>query len=260
MKIAVTGGATGIGRELVGLYKKQGASVTVFDILEPDYAVDQYIAMNLASPESIERAVAQAEGPFDALCNVAGLPPREGNGPLGLRVNFLGTRQFTQAMLNKLSDGAAIVNVASKAGAMWRQNSDQVKQLMALPAEADSEAFCEQNKIDDTRAYNLSKEAVIVWTMAECEALLAKGIRMNTVSPAAVETGILKEFKAAFGEATQRNINRVGRAGSPEEIAEVVLFLASAQSNWLKGIDICVDGGMGACNITDALELNSCVA
>jgi NAD(P)-dependent dehydrogenase (short-subunit alcohol dehydrogenase family) len=156
-------------------------------------------------------------------------------------------------MLDKLKPGAAIVNVASKAGDQWLQNIEQVKQLLALDDTADVAAFCEQYGVGDTRAYHLAKEAVIVWTLAECEKLLARGLRMNTVSPAAVQTGILGDFKAAFGDGVSRNIDRVGRAGLPAEVAEVVTFLASSRSHWLKGIDIRVDGGMGACNMADQL-------
>lgn len=255
MRIAVTGGATGIGQKVVELIHAQGGKVTVFDIVKPDYEVDEYIELDLSEPDSIKEAVAKVSGQYDALCNVAGLPPRAGNALLGLKVNFMGTREFTESMLSKLNSGASIVNVASKAGAMWRQNIEQVKSLMALSSTDDLAQFCKAHNIDDVRAYNLSKEAVIVWGMAECEALLKQGIRINSVSPAAIETGILQDFKDAFGEKTLKNIARVGRAGWPKEVAEVIMFLASSQSNWLKGIDITVDGGMGACHLTDALAL-----
>lgn len=257
MNYAVTGGASGIGKELVQLLKGQGHWVTVFDVAAPDYEVDEYIPLNLAEPSSIEQAVNSVSKKYNALCNVAGIPPREGNGWLGLKINFLGTRHFTELMINHLLETASVVNVASKAGAMWRQNIDQVKLLMSQENNADTKAFCSEQGIDDTRAYNLSKEAVIVWAMAETEALIQRSIRMNSVSPAAVETGILKDFKTAFGEAAAKNIERVGRPGSPREVAEVVKFMASPESQWLKGIDVNVDGGMGACNQSDVLKLAS---
>ena len=255
MRIAFTGGATGIGRELVELIHAQGGKITVFDIIKPAYEVDEYIELDLSKSDSIQNALKHVSGQYDALCNVAGLPPRLGNAVLGLKVNFMGTREFTEAMIDKLNAGAAIVNVASKAGAMWSKNIEQVKSLMSLSSNEDLTQFCLNHDIDDVRAYNLSKEAVIVWSMAECEALLKKGIRINSVSPAAIETGILQEFKDAFGEKTLKNIARVGRAGLPREVAEVILFLLSSRSNWLKGIDITVDGGIGACNLTDELSL-----
>lgn len=111
--------------------------------------------------------------------------------------------------------------------------------------------------MDATRAYNLSKEAVIAMTQARTEALLARGLRANTVSPSAVSTGILDDFVKAFGPRVAQNVARVGRPGQPGEIAEVIVFLASPQSHWIKGQDIVVDGGMGAILASDMLGLSA---
>jgi len=254
-RVVVTGAATGIGAETVRQMRARGAHVTALDIAEPSDTVDAYVPVDLGDPAAIDHAVAALEGPFDALCNIAGLPPRERlAGPI-LKVNFLGLRRFTTAMLDRMAPGGSIVNVASLAGIRWHENLAQVKALMALPDNADTAAFCEADGIDHVRAYNLSKEAVIVWTMAQTEALIAQDIRMNSVSPAAVATGILDDFKTAFGERTAKNIARVGRTGTPEEIAAVIVFLASPASGWLKGIDIRIDGGTAALNISDNLGL-----
>ncbi|MDJ0639864.1 MAG: SDR family oxidoreductase [Paracoccaceae bacterium] len=159
-------------------------------------------------------------------------------------------------MLDKLSYGAAIVNVASRAGAAWRENLDEVKALMACQPD-DLKGFIAERGIDNVRAYNLSKEAVIALTVAETEGMVARGFRMNSVSPAAVSTGILDDFTAAFGERVAKNIARAGRPGSPEEIADVILFLLSPESAWIKGQDIVIDGGMGAMGMSDALGLST---
>ena len=158
-------------------------------------------------------------------------------------------------MLEKLAQGAAIVNTASRAGAMWRDNLEEVKALMALDTPDALPDFVAQRNMDHVRAYNLSKEAVIVLTMAETEALIARGLRMNSVSPAAVSTGILDDFVSAFGERVARNIARAGRAGTPGEVADVIAFLAGPDSRWLKGVDIAIDGGMGAMTQSDQLGL-----
>ena len=96
---------------------------------------------------------------------------------------------------------------------------------------------------------------MIVLTMAQTEALIARGLRMNSVSPAAVSTAILADFVSAFGDQVARNIARAGRPGTPGEIADVIVFLASPQSRWLKGVDITIDGGMGAMAVSDMLGL-----
>ena len=158
-------------------------------------------------------------------------------------------------MEDKLAPNASIVNTASRAGAMWQQNIEQVKALMGCDFD-DIKGLMERFDIDDTRAYNLSKEAVIVYGIAQTERYINKGLRMNSVSPAAVSTGILEDFTKAFGPKVARNIERVGRPGQPEEIADIIAFLISPQSYWIKGQDITIDGGMGACAIADMMALN----
>ena len=254
MKIALTGAATGIGAEVAARLSNAGHAVTAFDVVEPEGNVAQFIRTDLSDASSITAALQQAEGPFDALINNAGLPPREGLTEKLLRVNYFGLCAFLDGMLDQLSDGAAIVNTASRAGSAWRENLDEVKALMALDP-ADLDAFVAARGIDATRAYHLSKEAVIVMTMARAEEMTARGFRMNSVSPAAVSTSILDDFVAAFGEKVARNIERAGRAGLPGEIADVIVFLASPQSNWIKGQDIVIDGGMSAMSASDMLDL-----
>lgn len=252
MRVALTGGASGIGADVARKLGVLGHEVTVFDLTEPQGAVAEWVQTDLGDPASIAAAVAAAKGPFDALINNAGLPPREGLEEVILRVNWFGLRSFMDGMLDRLVPGSAIVNTASRAGAMWRENIDEVKALMALEAE-DAGAFVKERNIDATRAYNLSKEAVIVLTMAETENMIARDLRMNSVSPAAVSTGILKDFAAAFGDRMARNVARAGRPGLPEEVADVIVFLASRDSGWIKGQDITIDGGMSAMAMSDML-------
>lgn len=255
MRIALTGGASGIGAAIAARLVRDGHEVTAFDIAKPQEEAAHWIETDLGDPESVAAAIASAQGPYDALINNAGLPPRDGQAELILRVNFFGFRQFLEGMLDSLAPEASIVNTASRAGAMWRDSIDEVKALMALRAHGDAAEFVAQRSIDHVRAYNLSKEAVIVLTIAEAERMIARGLRMNCVSPAAVSTGILDDFVAAFGERVARNIARAGRPGLAEEIADVVAFLAGPKSRWLKGVDIPVDGGMTAMAVCDAMEL-----
>lgn len=255
MRVALTGAATGIGAAVAARLKRDGHEVTAFDVSEPKANVDRWIRADLSDPASVDSVVANADGPFDALINNAGLPPREGVEKLVLNVNFIGFRQFLNGMLEKLAPDAAIVNTASRAGAMWRDNIEQVRALMALTSADELAGFIADNNIDHVRAYNLSKEAVIVLTMAETENMIRRGFRMNCVSPAAVSTGILDDFVSAFGERVAKNVARAGRPGIPEEIADVIVFLASPESRWLKGIDIVIDGGMGAMAVSDMLGL-----
>ena len=254
MRLALTGAATGIGAEVARKAKEQGHELIAFDITKPSVSVDEYIQVDLSDPAAIVDAVNAMQGTFDALINNAGLPPREGLGRKVLEVNYLGLRDMTNTMASRLNAGGAIVHTASRAGAFWRDNLAQIKALRGCTW-GDIDAFIHSHKIDDTRAYNLSKEAVIVDTIATTEAFLAQGIRVNCVSPAAVSTDILDDFTKAFGQKVAKNIARAGRPGHPSEIADVILFLASPQSAWIKGQDITIDGGMSAMGMTDMMEL-----
>ena len=256
MQVALTGAASGIGAAVAKKLKEGGHHVTAFDIVAPAAHVDRWVQTDMGDPASITAALASVQGPFDVLINNAGLPPRDGQAEAVLRVNFFGLRQFLFGMFEHLDDGARIVNVASRAGAAWRDNIAEVKALMACDP-ADLAGFVAAHNIDHVRAYNLSKEAVIALTMAETQQMVARGFRMNSVSPAAVSTGILDDFTKAFGDKVARNIARAGRPGTAEEIADVILYLASPQSAWIKGQDIVIDGGMSAMAIADALELPS---
>jgi NAD(P)-dependent dehydrogenase (short-subunit alcohol dehydrogenase family) len=255
-RFAVTGVATGIGAELARQLLASGARVTGFDVTPPEGAAFPCHRVDLADLASIPNAVELAQGPFTGLCNNAGLSPRPEREALILTVNFFAQRSFTQAMLPKLGAGASIVNMASRAGARWRDNLDQVKRLFTVDPATELDAFIRDEKIDHVRAYNLSKEAIIVWTIAEAEAMTARELRMNALCPAAVATGLLDDFAKAFGEQMAKNVARAGRPGKPEEIASIASFLLSPASNWLRGAEISPDGGMGAFATSDALSLS----
>lgn len=254
MRALITGAATGIGASTVVKLKARGCEIVALDIIEPAN-VDQWICVDMSNTESIDNAVAQLSGKFDCLINNAGLPPRAGLEEIVLAVNYLGLVRFTQAAFGFMIKEAAIVNTASLAGAKWRDNLAQIKALMSLTEPSELADFIKLHEIDHIRAYNLSKEAVIVWTMAQTQKMIGLNLRMNSVSPAAVSTGILNDFAAAFGDKMLRNVERAGRPGTANEIADVILFLCSENSQWIKGQDLVIDGGMSAMSQVDTLEL-----
>ncbi len=255
--IAITGVASGIGREIAAQLKGYGCHTIGLDIKKTDEYVDTFIPLDLSKPQSIIDAAAAITAPLDGLCNNAGLPPRPGLETTILQVNYLGAKQFTTALLPQMHEGASIVNMASRAGQGWRNAIAQIKALSLVDHHNALKTLIDQEKIDATRAYNLSKEAIIVWTMVETEALLKSNIRINSVSPSAVATGILDDFAQAFGDKMASNVKRSGRPAQPQEIARVVCFLLSNQSAWIKGTDIQVDGGMGAFAFVDQVWMAS---
>jgi len=254
---AVTGVASGIGAELARILKSQGHGVIGFDIQETTENVDRFIKLDLNDAASIATAAKTVGEPLDGLCNNAGLPPREGLEEAILQVNFLGTRAFTNAMVPHMRKGASIVNMASRAGHGWPTGVEQVKRLAALTDKSQLAEFIAFEQIDATRCYNLTKEAMILWSIAESEAMVNRGLRVNSLSPGGIATGILADFQKAFGDKMAKNVERAGRPGAAEEIAQIAAFALSPASNWLKGADIAIDGGMGSFNQSDAMGLGA---
>lgn len=241
--IAVTGVASGIGAATARLLIAAGAAVYGFDRNRPDGELAGFQAVDLARPESIGRAAAAFGTPFDALCNIAGVPPTV-DKHLVLGVNFFGLRAFTEAMADRLADGAAIVNVASLAGYQWRSSLPVIREGLAVSMAA-SDAWIERLDVDGAPSYQLSKELVIAWTMANARRWGARGIRMNCVSPGPVSTPILPDFVRTLGKRAEDDLKE-NRAGRADEIAPVIAFLCSDAARWIIGADIAVDGGAGA--------------
>ena len=255
MRVALTGGSSGIGAAVAARLKRDGHHVTAFDFNEPKENIDAWIELDLSDANSIAAAAEKVKDQsFDVLINNAGLPPREGNAELVLQVNYFGLKAFMDLMLDRIVPGGAIVNTASRAGSMWRDNIEQVKALMALGSGEGLAEFIEAQEINHVRAYNLSKEAVIVLTQVMTEDLLKRELRINSVSPAAVSTGILDDFVTAFGERVGKAVARAGRPGNADEIADVICFLASHDSRWIKGQDLVIDGGISAFVTADSLS------
>ncbi len=238
MRVLITGIANGIGAAAAQRLRAHGAEVAGIDVADGDWR-----RLDLSDMAAIDGF--ELDGTFDALVNAAGLPPRGGQEAEVLTVNFLGLRRLTERLIPALNTGGSIVSLASKAGSKWSENIDQVKRFLALDP-ADVTPFVVRENIDAVRSYDLSKEALIVWTKAQTARLARAGLRANTVSPAAVDTRILEDFKVAFGDRARRGIALTERPGTAQEIAEAITFLASPQSSWVRGTNFVVDGGLDA--------------
>ena len=98
-------------------------------------------------------------------------------------------------------------------------------------------------------AYGASKAAVIHYTKTQAATLARKGIRVNCIAPGSVEFpgGSWEKRKTDAPELYNRILNAIpaGRLGKPEEIARVVVFIASPMANWMTAQTMQVNGGQG---------------
>jgi NAD(P)-dependent dehydrogenase (short-subunit alcohol dehydrogenase family) len=232
----VTGGASGIGRAVCRRFAEEGATVAVLDrdgegaaavakeIDGPSFAVD------VGDAVAVHAAVREAAGKLgglDVVSNNAGvgrlLAMEDVSAELFdelVRVNLSGTFHVMQAALPFLraSGAGSIVNNASESGMRPTRGE--------LP-------------------YSAAKAGVIAATLAAAQEC-APAIRVNCVSPGVIRTGMTELlFRAPGLLEPVLQATPLGRTGEAEEVADVILFLASDLARYVTGQNLVVDGGMG---------------
>ncbi len=224
----VTGGGSGIGRAVCLAFAREGSDVGVVDVrLEGAEATAQEVRKNGRKTLALQVDVSD---PADILVNSAGvreivpflqLPFAEWQRVIA--ANLTGTFLCSQAVAQYMvaqGKGGKIVNLASVAG------------LMAVPNRA---------------AYVSSKHAVVGLTKEMAMELGEKNIQVNAVAPGVVETAMTASY---FGNtalvASLKKVHPAGRWAQPEEIAGLILFLASDEANFITGATFPIDGGFAA--------------
>lgn len=232
--VCVTGGARGLGAAIARGFARQGAHVHVCDVLlrEGEELVGALRADGLRATfhaldvtrESDWQALAGSLATLDVLVNNAGLIIRkslagttraEWDRALAVNVTgaFLGM-QHCRALLARAAP-SAVVNISSTAG---------------LIAHADP-------------SYTTSKWAMRGLTKSAALEFAAEGIRVNSVHPATIATPLTDAAPAGHLDANRHAIP-LGREATAEEIAAVVLFLASDAASFMTGSEVTADGGL----------------
>jgi NAD(P)-dependent dehydrogenase (short-subunit alcohol dehydrogenase family) len=247
-RAVVTGCASGIGAQVVRHLGALGARVTGLDVRAPEDAsgVDDFVQLDLADPDSVDAAAAAVGGTVDALFNVAGVSSGIGDPLLVVRINFLGTRQFTEALIDRMPVGAAITNVSSLAASAYRENARTTVGLVATRSIAEGLQWCADHP--DALAdggYRQSKEAIIVYGMHRAVDLGARGIRINCTAPGVTETPILDQLRSAYGQQYLDSFTApLGRLSTAEEQAATLVFLGSPAAGYITGQVVWTDGGI----------------
>lgn len=199
--VVLTGAASGIGAATCRALLNAGAAVHTVDLAEVRDGVTAAHRCDLGDPAAIADVAQELPARFDTLMNCAGVPGGTRFGPAEvMRINFLGLRALTEALMERLEPDGSVVHVASVAGVRWRQNAAALRELIATEDFAAGTAWCEDHPDLLSDGYSFSKEAVQYYTMARSASTSRRGVRMNSLCPGVTDTPILPDFREAMGD------------------------------------------------------------
>jgi NAD(P)-dependent dehydrogenase (short-subunit alcohol dehydrogenase family) len=241
----VTGGAAGIGAAAATALAEEGARVVIVDVqdergeelahqLTEKGAVALYVHCDVADDRQVAAMVARtvdAFGHLDVAFNNAGIEGQPAptadctpdNWARTIAVNLTGVWHCMRHEIPRMLEagGGSIINCSSVAGLVGSPN---------VPA------------------YVASKHGVVGLTKTAALEYAETGIRVNAVCPGVIRTEMIDRFTAGDPEALEQLAasEPVGRLGTPDEVADAVVWLASDRSSFVTGQALAVDGGMVA--------------
>jgi len=254
--IVITGGTSGIGAAVIERLRAKGCALTNLDIKSAGRDDVDDVFCDLARKQSIESALVQLPETFDTLIHVAGIAPGQASAMDQVAVNFLGLRHLTEQALPRLRQGGRIVIVASSAGRDWQTNEALVSGLLDTVGFDEGAAWLAQNEAAwSDNAYKFAKQCAAAYTYRASGLGRVRAITVNCVNPGITDTQLSSQFRDMLGAARYDWIvEQTGRAGTPEDVAPIVEFLALGDCKWLNGVEITVDGGYYAGLVGGAID------
>jgi NAD(P)-dependent dehydrogenase (short-subunit alcohol dehydrogenase family) len=264
VKVVVLIGAGSIGQAitrrvsagkhiLISDIKIENAEEAAKTLSEAGFEVSTSI-VDIASSKSVNELVAKAKsiGSIVGLIHAAGVSPSQASPDTILKVDLYGTALVLEAFGKVIEDGGVGVVISSQSGHRLPALSIEedkalatasVKDLLSLP-------LLDLNNVKDSlHAYQLSKRGNSLRVRAEAVNWGKRGARINAISPGIIITPLAKdELNGPRGDGYRKMISAsaVGRAGTPDEVANVAALLMSQEGAFITGSDFLMDGGVTA--------------
>lgn len=231
--VVITGGGRGIGLATAERFRAQGSRVVVVDLAMTSPDLDaEFLPVDVTDAEAVEAAASDVAARFgapDVVLNAAGIVRSASAEDMTVAdwrqvvdIDLSGTFYVCQAFGRRMLDAGrgSVVNIASMSGSISNFPQKQV-------------------------SYNAAKAGVVHLTKTLAGEWADRGVRVNSVSPGYIATDLtaaLLEREPELG-VTWRERTPMGRLGTPDEVASVILFLASEASSFMTGSDVIADGG-----------------
>jgi len=238
---------------LISDIKIENAEQAAKTLSEAGFEVSSSI-VDVASSSSVYELISKAKsiGSIVGLIHAAGVSPSQASPDTILKVDLYGTALVLEAFGKVIEDGGVGVVISSQSGHRLPALSiEEDKSLATTPVEELlSLPLLDLNNVKDSlHAYQLSKRGNSLRVRAEAVNWGKRGARINAISPGIIITPLAKdELNGPRGDVYRKMISAsaVGRAGTPDEVANVAALLMSQEGAFITGSDFLMDGGVTA--------------
>jgi 3-oxoacyl-[acyl-carrier protein] reductase len=234
----VTGASRGIGAAIARAFAAQGATLL--------------LCARSEGVEEVARELGSAERPARALRGDVSDPgfarqlissARKEYGGLDVLVNNAGILRQGLIGMTSAEQMRELMDVNVLALMTLTQYAIRVMNPARSPSVVNLASIAGTQGMEGVTAYSASKAAVVGYTLSSAKELAPKGIRVNAIAPGFIDTDMVRGVSSDWYERRMQSI-RMGRIGTPEDVAGVAVFLASDLSRYVTGQVIGVDGSM----------------
>lgn len=244
----IFGAARGIGAATARRLAQMGVRVVISDILEAEghttaediksrYGPAEFVGCDVADLAQIQSAVDRTHDHF---------------GRIDILFNNVGTVRYGQPHLLSIEDWDLTLEVNLRSQFLAAKYALPHMMAQRYGVIINTASVLAHGSQKNTVAYASSKAGVLGLTRSLAVEYAEYGIRCVSISPGTIDTPIIRQAAAAFGDDIEETIkvwgaaHPVGRVGTPDEVAALVAYLASDQAGFTTGMDYPIDGGVRA--------------